>query len=65
MQPSELTKPEVEHYLATCNFTKDERELFLYRTQGYTHEETTDLMNVSLSTVKRIYQRVKSKMARC
>lgn len=64
MRPCDLTKQEVEHFLKECNFTKDEEDVFLLASKAYTQEEIAEKMNISVSTVKRIYHRIKSKMAR-
>lgn len=55
---------DIDHYLQLCNFTDRERTLFLLRCQGNPLEECADRMSVSMSTVKRIYNDVKSKIKR-
>lgn len=45
-----------------CNFTNDESEFFHYSSHGHTQEEIAEMMNVSVSTIKRISKRVKNKI---
>lgn len=60
----DFTKPELNFIKENANFTKQERELFDLRNQEYSLEYCAELMNVSVSTVKRIYKRVKNKIYR-
>lgn len=59
-----FTVPELDYFREKCNFTRDERALFDYRAQECTLEECAEMMNVSVSTVKRISQRVNDKIIR-
>lgn len=61
---SDFTKPELDYFRENCNFTKDERALFEYRVREYSLEECAEMMNVSVSTVKRISRKVNSKIVR-
>lgn len=58
----DFTKPEIDYLLDKCNFTKDERELFLLRNAENTLEYCAELMNISVSTVKRINKKMKRKI---
>lgn len=62
MKLSELTNPEVNRYLRECNFTKDEQVFFSKSTEDFTQEEIAELMNISVSTVKRIKTKVLNKI---
>ena len=62
MNINSFTVPELNYFRKYCNFTKDERMLFEYRVQEYSLEMCAELMNVSVSTVKRISRRVNSKI---
>lgn len=64
MNINSFTVPELNYFREYCNFTKDERMLFEYRVQEYSLEMCAELMNVSVSTVKRISQRVNKKIVR-
>ena len=64
MKIVDFTLPELNHFRENCNFTRDEKTLFEYRVQEYPLEECAELMNVSVSTVKRINKRVKNKIIR-
>lgn len=61
---SDFTKPELDYFRENCNFTRDERTLFEYRVQEYSLEECAEMMNVSISTVKRISRKVNNKIIR-
>ena len=62
MKVSNFTKRELYHFLAFCNFTPDEEQLFQLRSIGKTLEECAELMNVSDSTAKRIQKRMARKI---
>ncbi len=64
MNINSFTLPELNYFRANCNFTRDERALFEYRVQEYSLEECAELMNVSVSTVKRISRKVNNKIIR-
>lgn len=64
MKMTDFTKPELDYFRENCNFTKDERTFFELRAQEYTLEEIAEKIHASLSTVKRINRRVKSKIVR-
>ena len=54
--------PELQYYRTFCNFTMQERLLFDYRASGCTLEECCDLMNMDISSVKRLSRKVNKKM---
>lgn len=60
----DFTQPEIAYLLEKCNFTKDERELFLLRNKETTLECCAEIMNYSISTIKRINRKMKSKIIR-
>ena len=62
MKISDFVKVEIEHILAESNFTKEEEELFLLRTKDVPLEQCAELLNVSVSTVKRVNKRIKLKI---
>ena len=55
-------KPEIRYLLAEGNFTEDENILFLLRCDDVPLERCAELMNVSVSTVKRLNRRLKDKI---
>ena len=54
--------PEIRFILAEGNFTEDENILFLLRCDDVPLERCAELMNVSVSTVKRLNRRLKDKI---
>ena len=62
MKLCEFTKPEVRFILAESNFTEAERTLFDMRCADIPLEECAERMNVSVSTVKRLNKRIKTKI---
>lgn len=62
MRVYEFTVPELEYFRAYCNFTEDERTLFEYRSKNVPLERCAELMNISLSTAKRISRKVNNKI---
>ena len=64
MQIRDFTQSEADYLQAVCNFTKDENTLFELRLQDVPLEECAERMNISVPTVKRISQRVNSKILR-
>ena len=64
MKITDFTLPELNHFRENCNFTKDERNLFELRVTEHSLEESAEIMNVSVSTVKRISKRVNNKIIR-
>lgn len=64
MKICDFTMPEIRFFLAECNFTKDETELFLLRTKDTSLENCAEKMNVSVKTIDRLHKKVKDKMER-
>lgn len=64
MKIYDFTLPELEFCKIFCNFTPEEQEFFEYRSKGITLEQCSELMNVSVATVKRISARVNNKIRR-
>lgn len=64
MKINSFTVPELNYFREYCNFTKDEKALFEYRVSEYSLEMCAELMNVSVSTAKRISRRVNNKIIR-
>ena len=62
MKIYDFTVPELNYFRDYCNFTEDERVLFEYRAKNILLETCAEIMNVSLSTAKRISKRVNSKI---
>lgn len=54
--------PQLQYYREFCNFTPNERELFDYRASGCTLEDCCDLLNMDISSVKRLSRKVNKKM---
>ena len=64
MKICDFTRREVEYFRQECNFTSDEMALFEMRANNIPLEECAERMNVSISTAKRISQRVNNKIIR-
>lgn len=64
MKVYDFTVPELDYFREKCNFTKDERTLFEYRSKNIPLEQCAELMNVSVSTVKRLSRKVNAKIIR-
>lgn len=62
MKIYEFTVPELDYFRTNCNFTREESFLFEHRSKHYSLEEVAEMMNVSVSTVKRISRRVNRKI---
>lgn len=60
----DFTKPEIDYIKANANFTAQEATLFDLRNDENCLEDCAELMNVSVSTVKRINKKMKSKIIR-
>lgn len=58
----DFTKPEIDYIKANANFTVQEAILFDLRNDEHCLEECAELMNVSVSTVKRINKKIKNKI---
>ena len=62
MKIYDFTAPELNYFRDYCNFTDDERVLFEYRAKNIPLETCAEIMNVSISTAKRISKRVNNKI---
>lgn len=60
----DFTKPEIDFIKENANFTVQEATLFDLRNDEHCLEDCAELMNVSVSTVKRINKKMKSKIIR-
>lgn len=54
--------PQLQYYREFCNFTENERKLFDLRASGCTLEDCCDLLNMDISSVKRLSRKVNKKM---
>lgn len=64
MKVYDFTVPELNYFRTYCNFTDEERALFEYRAKNYPLEYCAELMNVSVSTAKRLSRKVNNKIIR-
>lgn len=64
MKLYDFTVPELNYFREYCNFTPEEKELFEYRAKNIPLETCAEIMNVSMSTVKRISRRINNKIIR-
>lgn len=64
MKMSEMTKPEVDKVLSLANLTKDELEVFLLLSKGYTRVQIEEETRLSIATIGRIKLRIENKIAK-
>ena len=64
MVVSDFTVPELNVFREQCNFIGNERQVFEYRSQGISLEEIAEAMNMSVTHIGRISQRVNKKIKR-
>lgn len=64
MKIYDFTVPELNHFREYCNFTEEELELFEHRSKNIPLETCAEIMNISISTAKRISKRVNNKIIR-
>ena len=62
---SDFTKPELEFLWDNCNFVGNERDVFEMRSQGIPLEQIAECLNVSVTHIGRISQKVNNKIKRC
>lgn len=62
MKVYDFTVPELNYFREYCNFTNEERILFEYRSKNIPLEQCAELMNISVSTVKRLSRKVNNKI---
>ncbi len=54
--------PQLQYYREFCNFTENEHKLFDLRASGCTLEDCCDLLNMDISSIKRLSRKVNKKM---
>ena len=64
MKVYDFTVPELNYFREYCNFTPEEKELFEYRAKNIPLETCAEIMNVSISTAKRISRRINNKIVK-
>lgn len=64
MKICDFVKPEIETFLAECNFTNDEKELFLLRTKDVPLERCAEIMNLSISATRHKSAKLNKKIAK-
>ena len=64
MKVYDFTVFELDFFRKYFNFTPEERRLFELRAQNIPLERCAEMMNVSVSTVKRMSQRINKKIIR-
>ena len=62
MKIYDFTIPELNYFRDNCNFTDEERMLFDYRARNIPLECIAEIMDISVSTAKRISRRVNNKI---
>ena len=62
MKIYDFTVPELNYFRDNCNFTHEEQMLFDYRAKNIPLECIAEIMNISVSTAKRISRRVNNKI---
>lgn len=60
----DYTKPELDHFVANCNFTDTELQYFLLKSKDKSIVQISFEMNISEQAVSRLAKRVKAKMNR-
>lgn len=64
MKICDFTNPELRFLVDNCNFTDDELVLFNLRARNTPLEKSAEIMNLSVSSVKRISQHINWKIER-
>lgn len=64
MKISDFVKPEIDYLLEQCNFTNEEKAIFIELSHGNTTENIAEICNISVSTAKRIKKRIWTKIER-
>lgn len=62
MKIHDFTVPELNYFREYCNFTEEERILFDCRSKNIPLETCAEIMNVSLSTAKRMNKKIQNKI---
>ena len=60
----DMTKPEIDRYIADCNFTDSELQYFVLRSKDCSNVAISMQMNISEAAVSKIARRVKDKIRR-
>ena len=58
----DFTKKEIDYLLEECNFTEQEKELFLLRSRDFTLQDCSAKMDFPMCTIKKLSQRVNKKI---
>lgn len=64
MVVSDFTVPELKRLREQCNFVGSEIQVFEYRSQGLPLEEIAEILNMSVTHIGRISQKVNKKIKR-
>ena len=64
MVVSDFTVPELNIFREQCNFVGNERDVFEMRSQGIPLEEIAETLNMSVTHIGRISQKVNNKIKR-
>lgn len=59
---SDFTVPELEHLRTMCNFVGNEERVFELRSRGIPLEEIAEILNMSVTHIGRISQKVNNKI---
>ena len=62
---SDFTVPELERLREQCNFIGHEYQVFELRSKGNTLEEIAEALNMSVTHIGRISQKVNKKIKKC
>ena len=62
MVVKDFTKPELDFYMANCNFVGNEIRVFEMRSQGDSLEEIAEALNMSVEGIKQISRKVNRKI---
>lgn len=60
----DYTKPELERFIESCNFTDSELQYFLLKARDWTNVKISMEMNISERQVNVLAKRVRAKIAR-
>ena len=61
---SDFTVPELERLREQCNFIGNERQVFEFRSKGISLEEIAEILDMSVTHIGRISQKVNKKIKR-
>ena len=59
---SDFTEIELEYFRHTCNFVGHEKDVFRLRSEGIPLEDISEMMNLSVDSIKRISRKVNTKI---